>query len=57
MKPELIEELRSTVWYRDGVEKLAQKFNNVTTETLEQLINFFIDNSEYVVWQKIKLLY
>ena len=43
----LLNDIRKTLRYREGVEKLADRFIDVPVRTLEQLIEILIENSEY----------
>lgn len=42
-----LDDIRSTVRYRDGVEGLAQRLKSVSSENMEQLIKALIDDSEH----------
>ena len=42
----LLDEIRHTLRYREGVKKLAEKLKDEPPKTFEQLIEILIDNSE-----------
>lgn len=53
---DLLNDIRTTIRYRIGVEQLAQKFVEVPSETLELLIQSMIDQSEYEALGKLYLV-